>query len=583
MGSPLPPSAGRPPRARRARWPLALLGVAAGLLIASRLASIATVAANWDELALLHRADRTLESGVFESGGRPGLAVLLLLPFVAGCSDEIEVVRQARVLWLLLTLAYLGGVAAWVAQLQRDPQRRAGDAAWALALLAAVPAFLEWSIQVRSDQLALAFGAWGGAALLASRRRPGLAALAGLLLGCGYLASQKALYVAALAGLLAVGAVVLQRDLRPRREAVRALLCAAAAVAVLAAFRALLALLFDVPERHASQQPVTARTLGRGLSIFDYYRRTLGYDQYAAMLPTLVPHGVLLAALTWASVATWRRKGGDGPRLALAWCVLGAGIAVAGVHAAAFFYFWMTLGLFPAIGFALARGSLEALLPSRRARVLCATALGLALALPALAQAGFLLVDTQAVQRETFAFVHRNLERTDAGFHPESGLFCQLGGPPIQTHFSQTIYRRFAGRSREANTAKMIGTFREEPVKFIVQSFRLNQFPLELRRFWAENYQPYRASVFLAGRKLAGGPGERVDFELIVTGRYRWLPFEEPRAIRIDGERMAPADTLELAAGSHAAHFGEGAGAGILVLAVQDPPGPAPLAFYKDY
>jgi hypothetical protein len=243
----------------------------------------------------------------------------------------------------------------------------------------------------------------------------------------------------------------------------------------------------------------------------------------------------------------------------------------------------MTLGLFPAVAFALARAPIEGLLPSPRARLWGAIALGLALGLPAAAQAGFLLVDSQTVQRETFSFVHRNLERTDVGFHPESGLFCQAGGPPIQTHFSQTIYRRFGGRSREANTAKMMGTFREEPIKFIVQSFRLNQFPVELRRFWAENYQPYRASVFLAGRELSGGPDDPIAFDLIVPGRYRWLPLGSAHPIRIDGERMEPADTLVLATGQHVARFSADDSAGILVLAVEDAPGPAPLAFYKAY
>ncbi len=568
-------------RAGRARWMVLL--VLAGAVVATRLLSTHTVAANWDELALLNRADQTLETGVLASGGRPGLGVLILLPFVSGCADEIEVVRRVRLLWLGLTLAYLAGVGVWVAQLQRSRERRAGDAAWAVALLAAVPAFLEWSIQVRSDQLALACSAWAGAALLASRRRPALAAAAGVLLALGYLASQKAVYAAALVGLLTLGAALLERELRPRRDALRALLCAAAAVAVVAIFRAILAGAFDLPERHGSGRPLDGVGIRRSLSIFDFYRNTIGYSQYRAMLPTLVPHALLLAALGAASAAAWRRRGADAGRLALAWAVLATGALVGWFHSAAFAYFWMTLGLFPAVAFALARAPIERLLPTPRARWLAAGGLGLALALPGVTQAGLMLIDTQAVQRETYAFVHRNLERTDVGFHPESGLFCQVGAPPIQTHFSQMIYLQFGGDWREANVEKMIGTFREEPVKFMVQSFRLNQFPVELRRFWAENYQPYRASVFLAGRELRGDRGGPAEFELIVPGRYRWLPFDAPRAVRVDGERLAPTDSLELAAGRHVAHFPEDGTAGILVLAVEDAPGPAPLAFYKAY
>jgi len=47
--------------------------------------------------------------------------------------------------------------------------------------------------------------------------------------------------------------------------------------------------------------------------------------------------------------------------------------------------------------------------------------------------------------------------------------------------------------------------FRGEPIKFLVQSFRLNQFPLELRRFWPRTTSLPR-SVFVAGRRLEGGP-----------------------------------------------------------------------------
>jgi hypothetical protein len=571
----------RPP-ARRAR--LLLPGLLLAAIVASQAISVFTVPANWDEFALLHRADQTAETNAFHSGGRPGLAVLALLPFVADCDNEIDVIRRARLLWLLLTLAYLGGVAVLVAELQPDPARRWADAAWAVALLALVPAFLEWSLQVRSDQIALAGGAWGGAALLASRRRPALALAGGALLALGYLGSQKAAYLAALAGLLAVGQQVLARELRPRRELLRALLCAAGAVAVVLAFRTLIAALFDVPERHASQQTLTAKGLSRGLSIFGFYRKTIGYSQYLELLPTLAPHGLLLAGMFAASVSAWYAEAADRARLVLAWAVLLAGAAVGAFHAAAFAYFWLTLGLFPAVAFALARQPVAELLRTRRARTAAGWVLALALAVPALAKAGLLLSDSQEVQRETFRFVRHNLDPTDAGFHPESGLFCQVGGPGIRTHFSQTIYKRFGRdeKSRANNTDRMMRTFREQPVKFIVQSFRLNQFPVELRRFWAENYQPYRASVFLAGRQLEGEPGAPAAFELVVAGRYRWLPFQEPNLLRIDDETVQPGAVVELSAGPHQATFHRKS-AGLLVLAVDDPPGRAPLAFYKSY
>jgi hypothetical protein len=553
------------------------------VLLAARLGAVFTTGANWDEFALLDRADATLESGIFESGGRPGLAVVMLLPFVAECVDEIQVIRNARLLWLGVTLLFLTGVGVLVAQLQRDPRRRLLDATVAVGLLALVPAFLEWSIQVRSDQLALASGVWGGVALLASRRRPALALLAGLLLGAGFLASQKLAYVALLVGILAVGDLALRRELRPTRELARTALGALAFAGVIAAFGAVLDASFEVPEKHVTKQMVTRAQVARSLSLFDYYRNTIGLRQYAAMLPTLVPHAAALLALFAATLLSIRERRQERGLLALAWAVLAGGFAVGAFHAGAFAYFWMTLGLFPAVAFAVARQPLVALFRERRLAGVALAAWWLALLGPALLESGALLQDSQRVQRESFAFIHRNLERSDVGFHPEKGLFCQQGGPPIQIHFSQTIYRRFGGEWSEANGEKMMRTFRDEPVKFILQSFRLNQFPVALRRFWAENYQPYQASVFVAGRRLEGGAGTRHDFDLLVPGRYRWLPDAGAPPLRVGDELVEPGAVVSLERGPNRAQTLEDGTSGLLVLALAQPPGTAPQKFYKAY
>jgi hypothetical protein len=193
-----------------------------------------------------------------------------------------------------------------------------------------------------------------------------------------------------------------------------------------------------------------------------------------------------------------------------------------------------------------------------------------------------LLRDTQAVQRESLAFVRRNFAPNQAGFHPESGLFCQMD-QPFGTWMSATIYARFGREGREENTRALLERFREKPLHYLVQSFRLNQFPVELRRFWAENYQPYRASVFVAGRHLEGAAGETSRFEIVVPGRYRWLPFSGPQAVRIDDQIVEAGATLALEPAEHRASFSENVPGGLLVLALNDPPGPAPLSFYKAY
>jgi len=531
---------------------------------------------------LLDLADGTAATGVLHSGARPGLAVALLLPLVRACEDEIRVVREARVLWLAITALALAGLGAWLARIEPEPARRLRTALVGVALLALVPAFLETSLQVRTDQLALAGGAWGGAWLLASQRRPALALAAGAAFGVGFLGSQKVVYLLALACLLAAGQLRLARALAPRREAARALLAAAGAGAVLLGFRIAIDAVAQVPPGHAASRGLSGEYVESGLSLFDFYRRTLGWREYREMLPSLAPHLAALAALAVATPAALRAGGRRADRALLAWAVALLGLAVGLFHAAAFRYFWMTFGVFPAFAIALGLGAIrERLAPlAGRAGPAVAAGFAAALALPAGLESARLLRDTQSVQRESLAFVHRHFAPTDEGFHPESALFCQAGRQTIRTHFSQKIHARFAGPQRPQNIARMLRTFRETPIKFVVESFRLNQFPVELRRFWAENYQPYRASVFVAGRRLSGARGEHAEIEIVVPGRYRWIPRGGPHALGLADRTLRAGEVVELAAGPQPVRFVEDVADGLLVLALDEPPAEAPLAFY---
>jgi hypothetical protein len=578
-----PGAEGRSAASRRLR--IALLAAALLLYAGTRIAATFTVAANWDEFALLDRAAWSAEHGVLGGGGRPGLATLVLLPFAADCSDEIAALHQARLLWAGITLCFLAGLAALLGQVCARSGRRAGDAWLGVALLALVPAFLEWSIQVRSDQLALAFSIWGGVALLASQRRPPLALLAGALFGAGYLATQKAAYVAALVGVLAVGRLWQTRELRPGRELLRSAGAALAFGAVVAAFDFATAVRLEIPPDQGAVASLSPAAVVRQLSEFDYYRSTIGFSQYREILPTLLPHTLLLLALLAATALATRRRGEGRVEIAIAWCVLAVGTGVAAFHASAFAYFWMTLGLFPAVALALAGDPIRrSLAPGRQRAVALATGgLWLLLTAQAVARVAELGLDTQAVQRESLQFVQRNFATEDQGFHPEHAPFCRPASHPFGVYFSQVLYRHYGGADRDVYTRNFLANLRSRHVKYVVESFRLNQFPVEIRRFLAENYQPYHASVFVAGRRFEGNSGDTAGFELIVPGRYRWLPFGAPHSLRIGTTRLGPGETFQAAAGPHTAAFEADATVGMLVLAVDEPPSLAPLAFYKSY
>jgi hypothetical protein len=555
---------------------------AAGLLAFAALRWLALQRApfNWDEWALFDSVARSLQDGVLRSGGRPGLTQLLVAPLVATCRDEITVAQSARVLWLLVTFTYLAGLFAMLHEWLRDRPHRVHDACLGVALLSLLPVFLEWSLQVRTDQLALAGAVWGGFALLRSERNPGLALLAGLAFGAGWLSSQKLAYAAAFAVLLAIGRLHVQREWRFPRDGWRAALMLAGFGTVLLCFRAVLMTWFTLPETHAALHVLGPQLDAARHSVFPFYRSTIGYDQYLPILPTLAPHALLLLGLLVAQVQSWRRGEPD-RRAAVVLALLLLGLVVGGFHAAAFSYFWMTLGLFPAAAAALAVGPLREALVARHPGWLrpAAVALWTAILVPALLSSADLLRDRQAVQRDSLTFVHRNFADNQRGFHPEGALFC-AAPQGLGIWLSHRIYRTFESDSREANARRVEAWFRNEPVHYVLQSFRLNQLPLELRRFLARHYQPYRDSVFVAGERLVGEDAR--SFDLLVDGRYRWIPFEGPFAAEIDGAPLAPGGVVRLPAGPHTGRV-VGGGAGILVLSLEDPPGPAPLAFYEPF
>jgi hypothetical protein len=551
--------------ARRVAW-VALVAA----LLALRAAQALHESVNWDEFALLDRVAQSLRTGELRAGGKPGLAVLALVPFVSGCQDEIAVARAARLAWIGVTTALLAGLFALLRELLRGERSGAADAALGVALLACVPAFVRWSLQVRTDQLALALALWGGFALLRSRRRLALAALAGVLFGLGYLATQKALYAAGLAGVLAAGDAWRRGAWRAPHEAARAGLALAGALVSVGAFELALAL---------SQTARPPATLAGAFDAFAFYRRTLGFAHYRAMLPSLLPHAALAVGLALAAA----RAPADG-RVRLAGAALAMGVGVAVFHAAAFFYFWMTLGLFAAAAGALAVEPVRALFGARERAARAALA-GLWLALAGQAALASLecLRDTQAIQRATLAFVRRNFSAGEAGFQPERALFCRADAEPLPLYFSQHIHARFGGPRGAENAARLIDEFRARPVKFLVESWRLGQFPPEVQRFWLENYPHYYGAARVAGRRVAGAAGVEQRVDLVAAGRYRWLPLGAAVPAEIDGVERAPGEVFELDAGPHLIVLRGELTDGLLVLAMRDRYAPVRLPFYRGF
>jgi hypothetical protein len=321
------------------------------------------------------------------------------------------------------------------------------------------------------------------------------------------------------------------------------------------------------------------------------------------MLPTLLPHLALGALAIGGAIAAWRfhphlgGAGGGRRETAAALAVAALGVAVAVFHRARFPYFWMTLGLFPAVAIALALDPLLGWVDGagrnrvagpgrRRGR---AAAWTLAAALGALAVAGLpaavgMLDDTQAVQRRTLAFVDRHFALGVPGFQADGALFCRdPGSEPLPIFLGAYIFQRLWGPGSEPEVAALLDRFRRRPFVFVIDSFHLWDLPPPLAGFFRDHYRLYSAKVMLPAAELgADGPagGGETRFEILVPGRYRWRPAaRRGGAIAVDGRAVEAGGTVELAAGEHRAELPAG-GRGRLEWAVDEPPAPEAGPFY---
>jgi hypothetical protein len=552
---------------------LALASLLAALLLA-HVISVFTENINIDEFALLARAADTLATGRLQSGGRPGLGTLILLPFVRECTDAISAVRSARLLWVGFTVALVSGLWFLLSTFLRTSGRRTDGAALAVALLVFVPAFLRFSTQVRTDQPAIALGLWGGVALIASRRSSWWAFIAGLAYGTGFFFSQKLIYVAALTAILALGDLLLQREFDWRRELVRFVLCAAGGLVVLLSYRTVIPLLFE---------PARMGSFAGGMSAFAHYRAEIGLFYYTMMLPTLVAHAALLALLLFATVKAGQSDDPPWRTLMLAWAIVALGIAVMLFHASSFPYFWMTLGLFPAAAFAVGLDPIRRSFPRAHGwRVVRGSIWAFLVIQAALTQAG-LLQDTQKVQRESLAFIDRNFDTDQEGFHPERALFCRDTEDPFPTFLEGPALRRYWGPERETLGQELIGEFRLRPVVFMLDSFRLYWFPPEIQDFWNANYGLYYESVWIPKLTLDGSSGSRGSLDVIVSGSYQWQHGDDRPDLRLAGRLISKGDTVELQAGGHDVEFLRDIEAGSLVLDVAEHPRARRGPFYKRF
>jgi hypothetical protein len=546
------------------RWAATALFTVAALALGAHFLHTFSEAINWDEFALLARADMTYRFGQVAGGGRGGLVSILLTPFAMNCVDSVVTVVHARLLWQIITLTYLVAVyflvRRWFTYAGR-PNEGQAQGILAVALLAFLPAFVTWSVQVRTDQTALAAATLGGVALLSSSHRQ--ATVAGALFGIAMLCSQKAAYVTALVGLMYATASVARiwvggkkADIREFRQVVTrfATVCLVGAIV----FTVYLTI---VP---STARLITGHVVASAIDSMDWVRQQQGYRAYTVHSGRLIVHWVLFATLiAWTIRAMIRREKAEYLLLATCWSALTLGLVVARFHGSSFPYFIMTAGLFPAVSFGMIAGGPLAL--CGRMRWLVLVTLVVLATFQSARETLEMLDDTQQGQRETMVIANGLVEQGLRGYSVESALFCARDPDPIPTMFSQQIWRRF--KDSPGAASDFVADFRNRPIAFFVESYRMNQFPPQVRQFFADHYVWYAASVFVAGYELLPNVAER-RIDVIVPGQYQWVPsdhFPESKA-RIGDQLLRPYSTVRLDTGVHLLSSASSPSAGILLF-----------------
>jgi hypothetical protein len=545
--------------ARAGAWPTRAFASILAAWGCLHIAAIFTENINWDEFALLYRVERMVATGMIQGGGRPGAIELVLAPLVRHCNDAVTALREARLITAFATFLAIAALYLLALRLRSD-RARPSEGAWlAVALLVFALPFQRWSIQVRTDPFGIAWGLWGMVVWLGVPRRIRNAVVAGVCFGLGYLFTQKVLYVVLLGVCLRVAVETRgQPRTTPRHFLAEVVSCTVAAVTVFAAYRWLLPLFIPLPAQ--------AR-LDTALETFASYRESFGTALYRGLLAALVPHLVLIALLGAATAHALYTRTARG-HLAVSWSVLGLAAIVATFHTAMFPYFWITLGLFPALALAYSAEELAQVVPARIRRFAVGTLIA-CLLVPAAVYAVQLLDDTQHVQRDALEFVARDFGRERYGFQLEGALSCRHDPEPFPVYFRPHIERAFSGANTD-KIAAFVERFQTKPVHFLIVSHMVGFFPEPIRNFWQQNYRPYYGPVFVVGREV--GKDEALRWQVFAPGNYRWQAGDERRRseLQVDGTTLRDHETVSLTRGWHELRaIGDG---GRLVFSVDSEP-----------
>lgn len=517
------------------------LAAALAVVLACRFLLLFRLNLNWDEFHYLSFVYDYLRGAPLAVRQTLHVHLFAWLPAVLP-EREVAQLVAARLVLFALSLA-----ASWL--LYRAGRRLLSRPAALFALLCyhATAEVVLHGASFRPDPLAglLVAGAAAGAVLLGGAAAP---LVAGAVCGLSLTLTLKTLFFLPTVAVLLLTAP--DRPWRPRRAARDLALYALALTGVAAALTALHRLAIQ-PHAAAGAESVGLGRLAGSLLWTGHWFPGRFYLVRSLADSALV--WLLVAGGVAAALAGLRQ--GEHRRRSLAMLALVAPLATLVFYRNAFPYFYALL-LVPAVlacGFAWDR--LGELLPAGRARRAALAALAAGVLGTGLAHALRNGHDQLSHQRQLLAVVHRMfpepvpyIDRCSmVPSFPKVGFFMSSWGMDHYLRAGEPLLSRIVRR--------------RQPVFVLANSDNLNlllpeeaaarlRFPLLAadRRTLRQSYVHHWGALFVAGRRLELDGGEPVEVELAVAGPYT---LEAAAPVRLDGRRLAPGETVTLAAGRH--------------------------------
>jgi hypothetical protein len=404
----------------------------------------------------------------------------------------------------------------------------------AFATVGVMTSLAEWLIDFRLDMLTALFGFVSLLCLLDRR-----IALAGLLAGFSFLVSQKGAVYGLAGGAGLLGCLLIQRDRRFCRDAMRFAACVALPIAVYVAFWSLIAPLSTILQAtfgQATQLHALTSSMRQERNFYWYF-----------WLQTLLRNPLFYLYALWALAILLRRgRAQNAQETLLLFYSLTVAIIMVGIRQPWAYMFVLlvpTAFVLHADLFSRKLNEPESVL---HRPVAWASFVVLGLLLP-LSRVPVVARDDPGGQRQTLELAHALLQPGDRYFAGIQLLYRSEAHEKAVGMVDIFSFNPIDLRPTDQHLA-MLERFKKEPIRFVLYTGIIDiSAPEVIRKHVQRNYAPLWANVWIYAPQF--GPADSRG-KLLFSGDYM-IETETPGLVRIDGQTCASGQTIALQQGRH--------------------------------